>query len=92
MRPTMQFLSARLLGPGLRMWAQHSLGPTPFPAMVPRSTLEVSGAGAGFMVFAAVLLLLLIVAVAVKVYDQTRKRAEEKDRITMTPVRLGRAA
>jgi hypothetical protein len=91
MRPIMQFLSSRLSGPGLRMWAQRSLGPTPLPAMVPRSTPEVGATRAGFMAFAAVLLLLLIVAVAVKVYDRTRRRKEEKDRITIASARLGRA-
>jgi hypothetical protein len=60
--------------------------------MVPRSTPEGGATGAGFMVFAAMLLLLLIVAVAVKVYDRTRKRKDEKDRIAITPARLGRAA
>jgi len=92
MRPIMRFLSSRLSGPGLRMWAQQSLGPTPLPAMVPRSTPEVGATRAGFMAFAAVLLLLLIVAVAVMVYDRTRRWKEEKDRITITPARLGRAA
>ena len=92
MRPIMQFLSARLSGLGLRMWAQRSLGPTPLPAMVPKSTPDLGATGARFMLFAAVLLLLLIVVVAVKVYERTRKRKEEKARITITPARLGRAA
>ncbi len=92
MRSVMQFLSARLSGLGLCMWAQRSLGPTPFPAMVPRSTPEIAATGGGFMVFAAVLLLLLMVAAAVKVYDRTRKRKQEKNRITITPARLGRVA
>jgi hypothetical protein len=92
MRPIMQFFSARLSVLGLRMWARQSLGPTHFPAMMPRSTPDVGAIGAAFIAFAAVLLLLLIVGVAVKVYDRTRKREEEKDRITLTPARLGRAA
>jgi len=35
MRPIVQLFFARLPGPGLRMWAQQSFGPTPVAAMTP---------------------------------------------------------
>lgn len=78
MKPIVQFVFARLPGPGLRMWAQQSLGPTPLAAMTPASTPDVGAVDAGFVpVAAVVLLLVLAVWSAVKLYDRSRKRDEE---------------
>jgi hypothetical protein len=78
MKPIVQFFFSRLSGPGPRMWAQQSLGPTPLAAMTPAVTPDVGAVDAGFMpVVAAVVLLVLIVWSAVKLYDRSRKREEE---------------
>jgi len=93
MKPIVKFFFSRFSGPGPRMWAQQSLGPVPFAAMAPGSTPDAGAVDAGLMpVVAVVALLVLIVWSAVKVYDRTRKWEEEKDRIPITPARLGRAA
>jgi len=90
MRPIVQFFFSRLTGSGVRMWAQQSLGSTPFAAMTAGSTPDAGAVDAGLIPVAAVVLLALIVWSAVKLYDRSRKR--EADRITITPARLGRAA
>ena len=90
MRPIGQFFFSRLSGPGLRMWAQQSLGPTPFAAMTPASMPDFGAVDASLMPVAAVVLLVLIVWSAVKLYDRSRRR--EAGRITVTPAPLGRAA
>lgn len=77
MRPIVQFFFSRLSGPGLRMWTQQSLGPTPLAAMTPGSTPNVGAVDAGLMPIAAVVLLVLIVWSAVKLYDRSRTREEE---------------
>ncbi|MBI3105334.1 MAG: hypothetical protein HYY95_07145 [Candidatus Rokubacteria bacterium] len=77
MRPIMQFLFARLPGPGLGMWAQQSLGPTPLAAMTPGSAPDFGAVDAGLVPIAAVVLLVLIVWSAVKLYDRSRKPDEE---------------
>lgn len=92
MRPIVQFFFSRLPGPGPRMWAQQSLGPTPFAAMTPGSTPELRAVDASLMAVAAAVLLVLIVGIVVMLYERSRRRDEAKDRITITPARLGRAA
>ena len=77
MRPIVQLFFARLPGPGLRMWAQQSLGPTPLAAVTPGSTPDFGAVDAGLVPIAAVVLLVLIVWSAVKLYDRSRKRDEE---------------
>lgn len=77
MRPIVQFFFVRVSGPGLRMWARQSLGPTPLAALMPQSTPDVGAVDASFMPVAAVVLLVLIVWSAVKLYDRSRKREQE---------------
>ena len=57
MRPIMEFFFSKLSGPGFQIWAQQSLGPTPFVAMTPAASAPE---GAGLMAVAVLVLLLLV--------------------------------
>jgi hypothetical protein len=77
MRPIVQLLSSQVSGPGVRMWAQLSAGPTPFAAMAPGVTSDAGYVQGNVVAFLALVLLLVAVGVAVKLYDRSRKREDE---------------
>ena len=94
MRPIVQFLFARLLGLGLRMWAQQSFGPTPVAAMTPEEVAvplraKISDA---LMVEPSLSGLPVTPTVRMPLWPRDPVMIELGGRIALTSARLGRAA